>query len=774
LAEYTVVVPHDRREDQEQDNASYFADRPIAKAQDDLLNRVPFAAAVAKSLQSWRAKDSLVIGLEGPWGCGKSSIKNLVVEILGSTPDSVELVEFNPWRITNADQLTDAFFTEIGKTIGRGGKKVRSRAAAMWRQYAHLVSGGEGLVKGLSKLLPIALAALAAMGILSATQLLPTVSSAFSSIWFLVLVAALMLFRGTGKFAGWMAGWLVPQDQTTGTTLETTKAEVHRLLSGLEKPIVVVLDDIDRLSPDELHLVLKLVKANGDFPNITYLMLYDAQQVETALGSLGINAQAYMQKIVQVLHRVPTVDQDTIDRLLFSGLEQVLHEVGATLDEEDQQRLGNVYYDGIQTCFTTVREVYRHLSSFSFHCFLMTKDGVLEVNAVDLAALEAIRLSEPTIYNRLLTLKDLLTRDHDARQEEQVRETLQTLVDDAESRHAKAIRAMLRHLFPRVAWTQGMIKTGGGPLDEWLNRLLVCHPDVFARFFQLEVPSGDVLQADMVALMDQRRSAQQLSAKFRELKQRGLLETTMRRLDALKEDLPIDYAEDFLTALSDIADELSSERKPFGFDASLNVDRVAYWYLRRLPSDEARAAVLKRVLERTHGLSLPQSIVYSEQRGREEPSPHHANLVSDEDLGKLEAAYVRLVREKIARNPFSPISAPHLGSILLVWEKIAGVDEVRAWVNSLLELEGGPTRLLGAFVQTAYSAGLGDVVSRSRKYIQLEALERYVDLASLNSHLQMMEDSDLDADQKIAIEAYRQAKAERAESDQNGTSRRGS
>lgn len=580
-----------------------------------------------------------------------------------------------------------------------------------------------------------------------------------------------MLLRGTGKFAGWMAGWLVHQDQATDTTLETTKEEVHRHLCGLEKPIVVVLDDIDRLAPDELHLVLKLVKANGDFPNLTYLMLYDGQQVESALDSLGIDARAYMQKIVQVLHRVPTVDQDTIDRLLFSGLEQVMREVGVTLDEEDQQRLGNVYYDGIQSCFTTLREVYRHLSSFSFHCLLMTRDDVLEVNAVDLAALEAIRLSEPTIHSRLPALKDVLTRDHEARHEQQVRETLQTLVDDAEPRHARAIRAMFRHLFPRVSSTQGMIKTGGGALDAWLNRLRVCHPDVFARFFQLEVPSGDVSQADMVAVMDPRRSAQQLSAKFHELKQRGLLETTMRRLDALKEDLPIDYAEDFLTALSDIADELSSEREPFGFDASFNVDRVAYWYLKRLPSDEARAAVLKRVLERTQGLSLLQSIVYSEQRGREEPIPHRPNLVSDEDLGILEAAYVRLLREKIARDPFAPLSAPHLGPILLVWEKIAGADEVRAWANSLLQLEDGPTRLLGAFVQTAYSAGMGDVVSRSRKYIQLDALERYVDLPSLDSHLQMIEGSSLDADQRIAIEAYRQAKAERGESGQNGTPR---
>jgi predicted KAP-like P-loop ATPase len=50
-------------------------------------------------------------------------------------------------------------------------------------------------------------------------------------------------------------------------SLEQMRRELREEFKNLSAPIVVVVDDIDRLTEDEINLVFRLVKANADFPN---------------------------------------------------------------------------------------------------------------------------------------------------------------------------------------------------------------------------------------------------------------------------------------------------------------------------------------------------------------------------------------------------------------------------------------------------------------------------------------------------------------------------
>lgn len=47
---------------------SYVADKPIEKADEDLLGRSDFAKQFGKSICEYDSKDGLVIGLYGKWG----------------------------------------------------------------------------------------------------------------------------------------------------------------------------------------------------------------------------------------------------------------------------------------------------------------------------------------------------------------------------------------------------------------------------------------------------------------------------------------------------------------------------------------------------------------------------------------------------------------------------------------------------------------------------------------------------------------------------------
>jgi predicted KAP-like P-loop ATPase len=52
-------------------------DQPIERAEQDRLNRKEFAGELGRAISTWTGPQSLTIAVNGAWGTGKTSIKNL-------------------------------------------------------------------------------------------------------------------------------------------------------------------------------------------------------------------------------------------------------------------------------------------------------------------------------------------------------------------------------------------------------------------------------------------------------------------------------------------------------------------------------------------------------------------------------------------------------------------------------------------------------------------------------------------------------------------------
>jgi len=116
-------------------------DRPIEHSSEDLLGRSDFAKHLARVVENWSGHDSLVIGLAGPWGSGKTSIKNMVRE---SLPAGVICYEFSPWFWSGKQKLLEIFFDELSKAIGKKNKfKEYKRLAKKLKSYAALLNLGK-------------------------------------------------------------------------------------------------------------------------------------------------------------------------------------------------------------------------------------------------------------------------------------------------------------------------------------------------------------------------------------------------------------------------------------------------------------------------------------------------------------------------------------------------------------------------------------------------------------------------------------------------------
>ena len=65
---------------------------------------------------------------------------------------------------------------------------------------------------------------------------------------------------------------------------EDLKDKLKKSFAHIEKKVLVLIDDFDRLSKEEILEVLKLIDSNAAFTNLVFLTAYDKNQVNKALG----------------------------------------------------------------------------------------------------------------------------------------------------------------------------------------------------------------------------------------------------------------------------------------------------------------------------------------------------------------------------------------------------------------------------------------------------------------------------------------------------------
>jgi predicted KAP-like P-loop ATPase len=319
-------------------------DRPIESAAQDLLARSSFASLLAQKISEWRGRESLVIALYGPWGSGKSSVKNLILEKLAEEKyKPLDPIEFNPWLASGVEKITENFFFEIGVKLSRERNEASQQRAAKWKRYAGYLESGSN--------------------IFGAVDFLPVAGS-----------IAKMLEKGKNLVQAREESY-----ENQEKSLEQMRRELREEFKNLSAPIVVVVDDIDRLTEDEINLVFRLVKANADFPNLIFLLLFDRGTVTSALDKIsGGKGAVFLEKIVQVGIDLPPLSSSALTELLFRRINEALEHC-VPENEFDNERFTEIWIPGLSLYFRNLRDVNRFLSGFSFAVSAFSKNSTLEV-----------------------------------------------------------------------------------------------------------------------------------------------------------------------------------------------------------------------------------------------------------------------------------------------------------------------------------------------------------------------------------------------------------
>lgn len=437
---------------------SYFRDDP--DPDNDRLERERFAARTISALgEIQKQSKSSVAGLIAPWGAGKSTtLQMIVTELEQHNTNPWTVVDLNPWLYSDVDTLQLGFFVALREALPKEQRwsRKRERVGNFFTAISPM-----GKVNGLAGV---------------------DASSALESLG--------------EKIAG-------------DVSANALKKKAEEALEELEKPILFVMDDLDRLTPEELLMVFKLVRLVGRLPNVYYLLSYDEktlldliQQTSIASGNRA-RARDYMEKIIQVRFDVPDLRPRQKANLVDSAINELLATYGAELSRADGELFGSLYRSCLRHYLTTPRAVNRYFAQVdAFYDSLND-----EVNFIDFALVTFIRTFEPGAYKNLTGVwRDELLGEalelHFSQSKESAADKEkrwhQMLADaHVATANVPGVYKLLISLFPRLHSDGGSFSAR----QRATENQGIGNRDYFDRYFNFGVPDDDISDVTLQGIL---------------------------------------------------------------------------------------------------------------------------------------------------------------------------------------------------------------------------------------------------------------------------------
>jgi hypothetical protein len=642
----------------------YTDDAPISSHHDDRFGRWRFAERVAGVIATRTDSASIVVGVYGPWGDGKTSVLNMMIEALASH-DSVIVIPFNPWNFESEGQLIRAFFDTLSDAIGKS-----------------LTTKAEELGKFLGKY----------GGVLSLASL------------------------PFGVDAGGAATTI--GERLSNVELDELRARVGKILVDAGKRVVVFIDDIDRLDRREVHAILKLIKLSASFQNTSYVLAFDDDMVAASLGDrYGAGnvaaGRSFVEKIIQIPLHLPDAEPEDLRQLAFEGVDEVLSRNALSLSEEQVEAFVLHFEQGILPALRTPRQAKRYVNAIRFAVPLLKG----EVHVVDHLLLEALRTAYPNLYLSIRANRDAYTGlsftkgfgDH-SKQKEAAKKTVEAGLEGLAADERRAAMHLLKALFPRLETVFGNTSYGDGSDSTWAKERRIAADDYFRRYFQYSVPSRDVADSDVDAFISSANSGSSAEATtfLETVTARKAWQRALDKLFAKRPELNATGSRTAALALAAVADKIPYERGMFAemMAARNRAASLAVRMIQGIVDQQDRLKLAKEVVGAANSLSFGAECI--RWLGHQSDKSVGTTALADDERKDVASILATRVAADIFGNPDYARHGRNIGTLLYYWKEFGPTGQMAGFFNT--RFENDPTdaiKLLDAFIGRAWGLETG-------------------------------------------------------------------
>jgi hypothetical protein len=624
------------------------SDQPISDLAEDRLGLGDVARHIATAIAQRDLGPGFVFAVEGPWGSGKSSLVNLVAQALAGFGDArPDVVRFEPWLIKDRDTLILELFGQLAQDKD---EDLRKRLGTL----AGALSGVARLARAASEAgVPLA---------------------------------------GTAGDIAEVAGMVASSaSQTPG--IHELRHQIVTDFKSIRKRTVVIIDDLDRLDPAEVVEVLRLVKAVASLPNVTYLLAFDREVIESSVAhALNIDGGAYLEKIVQASFRMPEPDPYDLRRW-FSAAAVKLLSIDTTTPDPDESRSSAVFTIWAGRCLKTPRDIHRTVNALRVNV-LPVRD---HIDVFDAIWLQLIRLKFPKLHDAVAkyvaaTANFVLNRVH---AHPQVPEPLVSAIESALSTCGVEFNQI------------GSFIPGRFPLPKYVGDL--SHEDILGLtigkrlgsphhtryYFALSPPPFGVSEGERDAFINLARTDRpKAEAEFIRLAgtrrpQGGTVaDVLIDRLPEAAEKMPPEAASNILTIL---ADHFDDNRGNAGWSEARRIFRTL---LPLIPPKADRFAYVETLFRDGRALGFLTHIFRNETaltRPDADADDGDDRTLTPEEF---EAVRAIMLHRYAALRPGDLLASRDLVQILFAWKQGGGADAVAAWIANQTEDDAGLVGLI--------------------------------------------------------------------------------
>jgi predicted KAP-like P-loop ATPase len=653
------------------------ADHPLTDPAHDLYGHAYFAHTLARGISDYPGHQSLVMGLHGPCGSGKSTVINFVHHHLKHMSSALEpiMVSFQPWCVSGYEDVTHALLTQLQAALPENHAELNK----LRHQIGLLIDR------------------------IASTHIQPAS--------------------------------LPPQRHTK--TIPSLKADIAQTLLETNRRIIVTIDDIDRLPPQEICQLLSAIKALADFPHVVYLLALDREVTIHALAQHnGLSGEEYLEKIIQAPFDLPPLDRSALRAALFQRLNAFIEDTPANL--VDLPHLRHTLR-GLDPLLAAPRDVVRLANALT-----ITYPPVLgEVNPVDFMALEALRLFLPALYNFIRKHAEGFSSYADQHREDATNRAAfktQWLPLIPEPLQASTT-VLLEHLFPKL---------GGGSYSavQWRGmrkNLHICRTELFPTYFNFAILPAQVSRKEMLALVaqvDQPQALEQsllLAAKDKLPHGSHRAAAMVDRLgDYADNDLPPQHITTTLQVLLRAGDQLmpAATGSWAMFNTTLPVINVVCTLLSRIAPRE-RLDALHTALVSGHGLEAQICLI--ERLELEAQNEAHA-LLDTSDIEQLKQDWLLGLEQM--RQQDQLLSHPQFAHLLKIWCYWGDEKRAKAWCMEATASNAGMLTFLSRFSLHTTPVTLAGRAQPSHVGSHPSALQKYVDTSHIAQRLRTLQRAD--------------------------------
>jgi len=224
-------------------------DNAVKSPDDDILNYGHLVERLKENIKHQNFNCSFTIGIIGPWGNGKSSFMNLLTKHFNDENNTIA-VHFHPYLNHTESEISSEFFHAFQHAL----KPYSSKLSSLILEYSNKL-----------------------MNFYKDQNINNLIKKEFTS---------------------------------TNSSAYDTYQSINLALKDIDKKIIVFVDDLDRLSQEEILQVLKLIRNTANFRNTIFIVAMDKGYVLSRLNSNdSILRNKFIDKFFQLEIYLPEIDK---------------------------------------------------------------------------------------------------------------------------------------------------------------------------------------------------------------------------------------------------------------------------------------------------------------------------------------------------------------------------------------------------------------------------------------------------------------------------------